>query len=186
MDALVALTPSPTQRQVRVGWIATFGAACSGALAAFAGAPAHAVVVALGLGALAVTDWADHRLPAKIVQATALLFVVTAVGHAIVESDGSATARGALAGFGIAAALGFFWLVLPGAVAFGDVKMTTLASAAAAACSWRALTVLLLAAPVGAAAIALANRSRSVRRPDDMVPLAPSLALAFVLGVLAA
>ena len=79
--------------------------------------------------------------------------------------------------------LGSFWLALPGAIAFGDVKLTGIAAAAAAASSWRALAVLVLVAPIGAAATTLFKRRRRAGRWDVVVPLLPGLAVAFVIGM---
>lgn len=184
VDAHVALSPTcRALRPRREGWSAAAVGTCCGAAALGAGAPLPAVVVAAGLGALAVTDWADHRLPGTVVRATAVAFTATAVGAALVQSTWGAAGRAAVAATVIAIVLGSLWLAFPGAIAFGDVKVTGIAAAAAAASSWRALVVLVLAAPIGAAAAALVNRSRRAGSENVVVPFAPGLAVAFVVGM---
>lgn len=184
MDALVALIPTRLPpRPRRVGWSAATVGTCCGTAATGAGAPLPSVVVAAGLGALAVTDWAQHRLPRVVVRATAVVFTATAVGAALVQSTWGAAGRAAVAATVLAIVLGSLWLAFPGAIAFGDVKVTGIAAAAAAATSWRALVVLVLAAPVGAAATALVNRSRRAGGENVVVPFAPGLAVAFVVGM---
>lgn len=184
VDALVALSPTClSHRPRRVGWSAAAVGICCGTAATGAGTPLAAVMVATGLGALAVTDWVDRRLPSNVVRATAAMFMATAVGAALVQSTWGAAGRSAVAATVIAIVLGSLWLAFPGAIAFGDVKVTGIAAAAAAASSWRALAVLVLAAPVGVAAITLINRSRQVGRENGVVPFVPGLAAAFVIGM---
>lgn len=183
MDALVALSPTClAPRPRRVGWSAAAIGTCCGTAATGAGAPLPSVVVAAGLGALAVTDWAQHRLPGIVVRATAMVFTATAVGTALVHSTWGAAGRGAVALIVVTLVVGSFWLAVPGAIAFGDVKVTGIAAAAAAASSWRALALLVLAAPIGTAATTLINRSRRAGS-EDVVPFVPGLAVAFVVGM---
>ncbi len=156
---------------------------CCGTAAIGAGAPLSAVMVAAGLGALALTDWSDHRLPGIVVRATAVAFTATAVGTALIHSTWGPIGRASIAAVLVTLVLGSFWLALPGAIAFGDVKVTGIAATAAAESSWRALALLVLAAPIGAAATALVDRSRRAGTENVVVPIAPGLAVAFVVGM---
>lgn len=157
---------------------------CS-AIAGAAGAPLVAMVAAAGLGALSVTDWADHRLPAPLVRVTAMGVAVAILLPATRAGASASAERAIWAAVAVAVIAGLAWLAFPGAMAFGDVKVLVIASATAAAVSWPALALTLLAAPVATGVTAFAARALcpGSARPVT-VPLLPGLAAAFILGVI--
>ncbi|MGE0138356.1 MAG: hypothetical protein AB7R77_11080 [Ilumatobacteraceae bacterium] len=86
----------------------------------------------------------------------------------------------------VAVLLASLWLALPGAIAFGDVKVTVIAFAAAAAISWRAGAVMILVACVvgGVAAVIARGTRRHLAPVQPTIPFVPGLALGFVVGVM--
>jgi prepilin signal peptidase PulO-like enzyme (type II secretory pathway) len=158
------------------------------ALGLWRGAPgASSVVTATGLGALGVSDAKTRRLPRTIVRlvgaAVVGAFVTSALSHKV-----STVSRGGLAAFAVSAVVGAVWFLQPNCIAFGDVKVTALATAAAAAVSWAAVIAMLVIACCTGAAFGLVAR---VRRPrfyltgsdSSTVPFVACLALGFVVGV---
>jgi prepilin signal peptidase PulO-like enzyme (type II secretory pathway) len=74
---------------------------------------------------------------------------------------------------------------MPGAIAFSDVKVTALASGAAAAAAWRLVVVMLcLSCVVNAGYVVLAAWRRGPPLAADRpVPFVPGLAVSFVVAV---
>ena len=144
------------------------------------------LVAGVGLAVLAVTDARSHRLPATQVRVLAGLTATSLIGAAWWNDEWGPLLR-ALVG---AAVLAFFlaslWLALPGAIAFGDVKVTVVAFAAAAAVSWRAGAVMVVLACVIGGCIALIARGtrRRLTSAQPTIPFVPGLALGFVVGVM--
>ncbi len=144
------------------------------------------LITGAGLAALATTDATTHTLPATHVRVLASLTAVTLVGAALWH-DAWAPPLRALAGAALVAVLLVsLWLLSPGAIAFGDVKITVIAFAAAAAVSWRAGAVMIIVACVigGAAAVIARGTRRHLAPVQPTIPFVPGLALGFVVGVM--
>lgn len=139
----------------------------------------------VGLGVLAVTDARSRRLPRPIVQAFAG-GVVAAVLIDASRGAGLGSVSRAVAGALICASIvGGCWLLRPGSVAWGDVKVVTIAAAAAAAISWQALTLMWVVTCWTGAALALLmalrRRMHGVAVDGTMtIPLVPALFLGFL------
>ncbi|MFN3256911.1 MAG: hypothetical protein ACE37B_14585 [Ilumatobacter sp.] len=144
------------------------------------------LITGAGLAALATTDATTHTLPATHVRVLAGLTAVTMIGAAWWH-DAWAPPLRALVGVALVAVLLVsLWLALPGAIAFGDVKVTVIAFAAAAAVSWRAgVVTIIVACVIGGVAAVIARRTRRHLAPvQPTIPFVPGLALGFVVGVM--
>ena len=185
-----ALTlPARRRHDRRAPWAMAAAASITAILALNAGpiAPALTSLIAgAGLAALATTDAAAHRLPATQVQVLAGLTAVTMVGTAWWHDDWGPPLRALVGAALVAVLLVSLWLALPGAVAFGDVKVTVIAFAAAAAISWRAGAVMIIVACVigGVAAVIARGTRRHLAPVQPTIPFVPGLALGFVVGVM--
>ena len=147
---------------------------------------ASSLVAVTGLAVLAVTDATSRRLPAVGVRSLAGFLAAALLGAAWWHGDWGPPLR-AVAGAGVVAVLlGALWLALPGAIAFGDVKVTVVAFAAAAAVSWRAGAVMIVVACVigGIVAVIVRGTRRHLAPVQPTIPFVPGLALGFVVGVM--
>lgn len=144
------------------------------------------LVAGVGLAALAATDAASHRLPATHVRVFAGLTVASLIGASWRHDEWSPLIRALTGAAVVALVLGALWLALPGAIAFGDVKVTVVAFAAAAADSWRAGAVMIVLACVigGLVAVIARGTRRHLTSGQPTVPFVPGLALGFVVGVM--
>ncbi len=144
------------------------------------------LVAGAGLAALAATDAATHRLPATRVNVLAGLTAVTRIGAAWWHDEWGPLLRAFVGAALLAVVLVSLWLALPGAFAFGDVKVTIIAFAAAAATSWRAGAVMIIVACVigGVAAVIARGTRRHLAPVQPTIPFVPGLALGFVVGVM--
>lgn len=143
------------------------------------------LVAGVGLAALATTDATSHRLPETQVRVLAGLTATSLIGAAWWHHEWSPLLRAVAGAAVVALVLGALWLALPGAIAFGDVKVTVVAFAAAAAVSWRAGAVMIVLACVIGGCVAVIERGirRHLRSAQPTVPFVPGLALGFVVGV---
>lgn len=144
------------------------------------------VVTAAGLGILAVSDATTRRIPAAAARWTFVLSATAIIGTACWTGLWAPVERGAVAAVLAAVGLGTVWWALPGAIAFGDVKVTVAACAVAAVSSARAVMVMLLVACVlgGVVATSLHRRPLASCMPRSGVPFIPGLAVGFAVGVL--
>jgi prepilin signal peptidase PulO-like enzyme (type II secretory pathway) len=144
------------------------------------------LVAGVGLAALATTDAASHRLPTKHVRVFAGLTAASLIGAAWWHDEWSPPLRAVSGAAVVALVLGAVWLALPGAIAFGDVKVTVVAFAAAAAVSWHAGAVMIvLACVIGGVVAVIARRTRRhLTSAQPTIPFVPGLALGFVVGVM--
>ena len=185
-----ALTlPARRRHDRRASWASAAAASITAILALNAGpnAPALTSLIAgAGLAALATNDAAAHRLPATQVQVLAGLTAVTMVGTAWWHDDWGPPLRALVGAALVAVLLVSLWLSLPGAIAFGDVKVTVIAFAAAAAISWRAGAVMIIVACVigGVAAVIARGTRRHLAPVQPTIPFVPGLALGFAVGVM--
>lgn len=143
------------------------------------------LVTAAGLGLLAGSDVESRLLPRRLVRLLAAALTVTLVTTDWLAQDWSPSRRAAVGAVACAAVLGPLWWAAPDAFAFGDLKVSVLATAAASACSWPAAQVLWFVAGTSGAAIGVLTRSRSSvskagRRRT--IPFVPCLAAGFVVG----
>jgi prepilin signal peptidase PulO-like enzyme (type II secretory pathway) len=185
-----ALTlPARRRYDRRASWASAAAASITAILALNAGPHSPtltSVIAGAGLAALATTDAAAHRLPATQVQVLAGLTAVTVVGEAWWHDEWGPPLRALVGAALVAVLLASLWLSLPGAIAFGDVKVTVIAFAAAAAISWRAgVVTIILACVIGGVAAVIARRTRRHLAPaQPTIPFVPGLALGFVVGVM--
>jgi prepilin signal peptidase PulO-like enzyme (type II secretory pathway) len=144
------------------------------------------LVAGVGLAALATADAVSHRLPAKHVRAFAGLTAASLIGASWWHDEWSPLLRAVEGASVVALVLGALWLALPGAIAFGDLKVTVVAFAAAAAVSWRAGAVMIVLACVIGGCIAVIARvtRRHLTSAQPTIPFVPGLALGFVVGVM--
>lgn len=185
-----ALTlPARPRHDRRASWASAAAASITAILVLNAGpnAPALTSLIAgAGLAALAATDAAAHRLPATQMQVLAGLTAVTMIGSAWWHDDWGPPLRALVGAALVAVLLVSLWLSLPGAIAFGDVKVTVIAFAAAAAISWRAGAVMIIVACVigGVAAMIARGTRRHLAPVRPTIPFVPGLSLGFVVGVM--
>jgi prepilin signal peptidase PulO-like enzyme (type II secretory pathway) len=183
-----ALTlPARLRHDRHASWATAAAASITAIFALNAGpvAPALTSLIAgAGLAALATTDVAAHRLPATQVKVLAGLTAATMMGAAWLHDDWGPPLRALVGAALVAVLLVSLWLALPGAVAFGDVKVTVIAFAAAAAISWRAGAVMIIVACVigGVAAVIARGTRRHLAPVRPTIPFVPGLALGFVVG----
>ena len=144
------------------------------------------LVAGVGLAALATTDAASHRLPTRHVRVLAGLTAASLIGAAWWHDEWSPPFRAVGGAAVVALVLGALWLALPGAIAFGDVKVTVVAFAAAAAVSWRAGAVMIVLACMigGFVAVIARGTRRHLTSAQPTIPFVPGLALGFVVGVM--
>lgn len=157
-------------------------------LLASAGRPlptATSVVAATGLGALAHSDAATRRLPRVRVRALAVALSLTLVVSCAVHQVWDPLPRAAAAATVLGVALGLMWWTIPGALAFSDVKITALASGAAAAAAWHVVVVMIFLSCLASAAYAIGGHWQhgSALTWNRTVPFAPGLAIGFVVAV---
>ena len=185
-----ALTlPARRRHDRRASWASAAAASIAAILVLNAGpnAPALTSLIAgAGLAALATTDVAAHRLPATQVKVLAGLTAATMIGAAWWHDVWGPPLRALVGAALVAVLLVPLWLSLPGAIAFGDVKVTVIAFAAAAAISWRAGAVMIVVACVigGVAAVIARGTRRHLAPVQPTIPFVPGLALGFVVGVM--
>jgi leader peptidase (prepilin peptidase)/N-methyltransferase len=144
------------------------------------------LVAGVGLAVLAVTDATSHRLPVKQVRVMAGLTATSLTGAAWWNDEWGSLLRALVGASVLAFLLASLWLALPGAIAFGDVKVTVVAFAAAAAVSWRAGAVMIVVACVigGIAALIAQGTRRHLTPVQPTIPFVPGLAFGFVVGVM--
>lgn len=185
-----ALTlPARRRYDRRASWASGAAASITAILALIAGPNAPtltSLIAGAGLAALATTDAAAHRLPATHVGVLAGLTAVSMIGTAWWHDEWAPPLRALVGAALVAVLLASLWLALPGAIAFGDVKVTVIAFAAAAAISWRAGAVMILVACVvgGVAAVIARGTRRHLAPVQPTIPFVPGLALGFVVGVM--
>lgn len=158
----------------------------AGTIAAVVAGPSPWVIAAaLGLGYAAVSDWLDRRVPRTSIRVAAIAVSALILATSWGSGEWLVAVRGATAGGIALAVLGWLWWVAPSALGFGDVKAVALATAAAAASSWRALACVLLATVVAAQAVvlAVALTRRTQARSTMTVPFVPALCAGFVVGM---
>lgn len=147
---------------------------------------ASSLIAATGLGVLAYSDASRRHLSRSIVRQVAAAVALALVASSVVHDDWHPLVRAGLAAAAVVTIAGSLWWAIPGAFAFGDVKVTVVASAAAAAVSWTSAAVMLGVAFVAGGVLAAHARVRDrVRRPSVVrtVPFVPGLLLGFVVGV---
>lgn len=147
-------------------------------------APAYCALAA-GLVALSVIDLEHRRLPTRVIAVTALVGAVLLVAGAVAHHDAGALARvpiGAVIGFGL---FGLIFVVAPGGMGFGDVRLATLCGGFLAFLGYRALAVGGLAAflSAGFLAVVLVAIGRAGRK--TALPFGPFIAAGTLLAVLA-
>lgn len=185
-----ALTlPARRRHDRRASWASAAAASITAILVLNAGpnAPSLTSLIAgAGLAALATTDVAAHRLPATQVKMLAGLTAATMIGAAWWHDDWGRPLRALVGAALVAVLLVSLWLAMPGAVAFGDVKVTVIAFAAAAAISWRAgvVTIIVACAIGGVVAVIARGTRRHLAPVKPTIPFVPGLALGFVVGVM--
>lgn len=185
-----ALTlPARRRHDRRASWAWAAAASITAILALYAGPHSPtltSVIAGAGLATLATTDAATHRLPATAVKVLAGLTAVTVVGAAWWHDEWAPPLRALVGAALVAVLLVSLWLALPGAIAFGDVKVTVIAFAGAAAISWRAgVVTIIVACVIGGVAAVIARRTRRHLAPvQPTIPFVPGLALGFVVGVM--
>lgn len=144
-------------------------------------------VAAAGLAALAVTDATERRVPVGSVRLLAGLTGAAMLSNSLWTGSWSDPTRALVAVSLATVAVGTLWFAMPGAIAFGDVKVTVIAVAAAAAASWTAVAMMIGVACVTGGLIAVVMRK--VRRhltpiSQPTIPFLPGLALGFLVGLM--
>ncbi len=185
-----ALTiPARRRHDRRASWVSAAAPSITAALILATRPDALALsslIAGVGLVALATTDAASHRLPTKHVRVFAGLTAASLIGAAWWHDEWSPPLRAVAGAAVVALVLVALWLALPGAIAFGDVKVTVIAFAAAAAVSWRAGAVMIVLACVIGGCVAVIGRGtrRHLTSAQPTIPFVPGLALGFVVGVM--
>ncbi len=181
----------PARRRLdrRASWAPAAAASITAILALNAGPNAPtltSLIAGAGLAALATTDAAAHRLPATQVRVLAGLTAATMIGAAWWHDEWAPPLRALVGAALVAVLLVSLWLSSPGAIAFGDVKVTVIAFAAAAAVSWPAgALMIIVACVIGGVAAVIARWTRRHLAPvQPTIPFVPGLALGFVVGVM--
>lgn len=143
--------------------------------------PAYLAFTAVGI-ALALIDLDVRRLPDAIV----LPSYPVLAGLLLVPGDGDAALRAALGALVLGAFFFVVWLLVPGGMGFGDVKLSGLVGAVTAYLSWGTFLVgaflgFLLGAVAGVLLIALGRAGRK-----SAVPFGPFMILGAWAAVLGA
>lgn len=150
---------------------------------------ASSLVASMGLGSLAASDVSRRQLPRGTVRLVSLAVMSALLATSVIDNDWGPARRAGLAAMVSTAVVGALWCSMPDYFAFGDVKVTVIATAAAAASSWTAVVVMIVAAVLMGCVHALTVRVRRSRSPSPPVgqragvPFVPGLALGFALGV---
>ena len=168
VDARPAGTLAVAIAAAAVGWLAT-------------DLPA-AVPAGAGLGVLAASDLAAHRISIRTLSVgSGLVALALAVDAAI----GHSWDRLVLAVAGttvVAAVLGLAWLSTMG-ISFGDVLLGAFALAVPLYLSLTATAVTVLVALAAAALYVVGRAARSGARRSTTVPLAPALLVGWLCGM---
>ena len=130
-------------------------------------APAYLYLAAAGT-ALTLIDARTHRLPDRIVLPSYPVLLGLLTVTSAVTGDWSALVRGLVGAALSLAVYLLMWLVYPGGMGFGDVKLAGLVGMALAYLSWPALAVgtfaaFLLGGIVGTVLLVTTERSRRSR-----------------------
>lgn len=159
----------------RPALIAVVGA-CALVLASRSAAPltlARLAIAGATLGAAAMTDLAEHRIPNRLVlpaaAACAILDAITGIGATT------------LVGLAAVAVLLLLGLAAPSALGMGDIKLMLVVVLGVEQDAVRALALALSIAVV-AAAVLLISKGQQAR--NRSLPLAPFLAIGTFLAVL--
>jgi leader peptidase (prepilin peptidase)/N-methyltransferase len=135
---------------------------------------ARLVILGAALGAVVVTDLAEHRIPNRIMVPAAAACAGLLVAHAVRPQQ----LLGGLAVVGLTLTLGLVW---PASFGMGDVKLALLLVFGLGGLATQALALgLVLAAAFGALLIVWQGRSAARRS----LPLAPFLSAGAALAVL--
>ncbi len=156
-----------------------------GALAAWRTGLVTAVPMAIGLTVLAVADHESRRLPREVFRWT----TYGALLCAIVDVVRAGTGMPAVIALTLAEIVGFFALALwaiTGGIAFGDVKLITLAAVIPAWRSPQRIQVFVVAAVIVAFFIVVVRESRKgYLDTGDTIAFAPPILVGWILAVAA-
>lgn len=183
------IDPAAARRPTRRPAISGLLCACIAALVVLFRSSAilpSTLIVASGLGWFTWSDVTTRRVPKLGVRILLLAFLVSLLFVLGVERELAPVIRAAAIGTAAFVGLGALWWVRPSAIGFADVKLTALATSAAAVTSWVAVArVLLVTVAVATVTMGLLLAAHSRRRADGWdrtIPLAPALCAGFVVG----
>lgn len=137
---------------------------------------------------MAGTDIEDRRVPRRAIRLTVVAATIAFLLDGVLNRQWEPSQRAAIAALLVAGVTGPLWWLAPGGFAFGDVKVSVLAGAGAAAASWPALAAtFFLACVIGSllGLVVLVHRARSVKAgPAALtIPFVPGLTVGFILAV---
>jgi hypothetical protein len=179
---MTAAAPTQTVRITRSGIAGlAVGAVCvwrTGLLSAFPSA--------LGLTMLASSDYSTRRIPRDVFAATAAATVGLGVLDAAVRSNGERLLAASLVTAIVALVAGAIWAATSG-IAFGDVKLLTLAAFVPAWLRGPSVLTMMLVTLVAAAGMIVVERVRAGSLTmKSSIAFGPPLLVGWLVGVLTA
>jgi hypothetical protein len=179
---MTAAAPTQTVRLSKSGIVGlTVGAVCvwrTGLLSAFPSA--------IGLTVLAASDYSTRRIPRDVFAATATATAGLAVLEAAVSADGERLLVASLLTAIVALVAGSIWAATSG-IAFGDVKLLTLAAFVPALLRGSAVLTMMLVALVAAVGMVVVERVRvGTSTMKSSIAFGPPLLVGWLVGVLTA
>jgi Type IV leader peptidase family len=177
---MTATAPTQTVRFTKAGIVGlAVGAVCvrrTGLLPAFPSA--------LGLTVLAASDYSTRRIPRDVFAATAAATVGLGVLDAAGRANGERLLAASLVTTIVAVVVGTIWAVTSG-IAFGDVKLLTLAAFVPAWLRWSAVFTMMLVAVIAAVGMIVVERVRSgALTMKSSIAFGPPLLVGWLVGVL--
>ena len=131
---------------------------------------------------LAVIDWRIRRLPTKLIWPSCVVLLILLSLAALMNRDASALIRSVEGAFVVLGFYGLLYILCPGQLGGGDLRLGFLLGLALAWTSWTTLLVGTLGGWLFAAISVLLLRC-TARRPDS-VPLGPFLVCGAFLALL--
>jgi hypothetical protein len=143
-------------------------------------------VAAASLAYAACWDASRRRIPRRTVALMAASLVARLVTSGGVFGESSTVLRALAASAAVLVILGGVWMLVPGTVAFGDVRLAALTGAAAACVSWSSFVTSMGAAVIAGGCLAAGRRAwryRSAASSSGTMPFAPMLLVGLLVGV---
>jgi hypothetical protein len=179
---MTATAPTQTVRFTRAGIVGlAVGAVCvwrTGLLAAFPSA--------IGLTVLAASDYSTRRIPRDVFAATAVATVALGLLDSAVRTDGRRLLAASLVTAIVTLVAGAIWAATSG-IAFGDVKLLTLAAFVPAWLRGSAVLTMMLVALIAAVGMVVVERVRvGTLTFKSTIAFGPPLLVGWLVGVLTA
>ena len=145
-----------------------------------------AIPSALGLTMLAASDYRTRRVPREVIARAAIATVVLGVVDVATHADGQRLVYAVIITVLVALAAGLLWAATCG-IAFGDVKLLTLAAFVPAWLRGSAVLTMVLVTLIAAVGMVIVARVRSGELTmKTSIAFGPPLLVGWLVGVLTA